>query len=255
MKLIKSYFMSIWLLFSKEKEVVEKKKSPFLLPLDLQLFAEDPNDPPADPPPADPPGKTFTQEELDKIVADRLAREKKKFADYDEKAKKLEELEKAEADRKKSQMDEAERLKLEKEEADKKALDAEEKVKKAQEAANQRILNTEIKSIARALNANDPTDVLALLDKSSIEIDDEGDVKGVEEAVKALKETKPWMFKAAIGADAGGGGNPAKHPNPNELTVKEKELADLKEQALKNPRLAGKVTKLFNEILELRKKK
>ncbi|MBO0962014.1 phage scaffolding protein [Neobacillus sp. MM2021_6] len=211
--------------------------------------------PPPNPEPPKPADKTFTQEELDKIVADRLAREKKKYADYDEKAKKLDELEKAEEERKKQAMSEAERLKAEKEEADKKAIEAAEQAKKAQDAANQRILNTEIKSIARSLSANDPADVLALLDKSSVEIDNDGNVKGVEEAVKALKESKPWMFKAPIGADAGGGGNPAKHPNPNELTVKEKELEDLKKEALKNPRLAGKVTKLFNEILELKKKK
>jgi hypothetical protein len=53
-------------------------KKPYLLRLDLQHFAEgDPVDPPAEPTPAPSP-KTFTQEELDKIVADRLARERRK---------------------------------------------------------------------------------------------------------------------------------------------------------------------------------
>jgi hypothetical protein len=201
------------------------------------------------------PEKTFTQAELDEILAKRLKREKEKQAETDAKLKRLEEFEQAEEERKKAAMSEAERLKAEKEEAEKKAQEHGEAAKKAQEVANQRIINTEIKSIARSLNANDPGDVLALLDKSAVEIDDKGDVKGIEEAVKALKEAKPWMFKSAIGADASGGSNPSKNPSLSELSAKEKELEDLKEQAVKNPRLRGKVTQLYNEILSLRNKK
>lgn len=221
----------------------------------------EPNNPPKvdDKKPADDDGKapekTFTQAEIDEMIQKRLKREKEKQAELDSKLKRLEEFEKAEEERKKAAMSEAERLKAEKEEAAKKAEEATEQAKKAQESANQRILNTEIKSIARSLNANDPADVLALLDKSSVEIDEEGNVKGIEEAVKSLKEAKPWMFKQAVGADAAGGSNPAKNPSVNELNAKEAELADLKTQALQNPRLLGKVTKLYNEVLSLRNKR
>ncbi len=69
---------------------------------------------------------------------------------------------------------------LKKEEADKKALEASEAAQKAQEKANTRILNTEIKSIARALDANDLGDVLALLDKWTIQLDENGNYQGVE---------------------------------------------------------------------------
>jgi hypothetical protein len=233
----------------------------FLLPLNLQQFAEDDVTPPEtkvdDKTPADngkAPEKTYTQAEIDEMIQKRLKREKEKQAELDAKLKRLEEFEKAEEERQKAAMSEADRLKAEKEEAAKKAEEATEKAKKAQESANQRIMNTEIKSIARSLNANDPSDVLALLDKANLEIDEEGNVKGVEEAVRALKEAKPWMFKQAFGADASGGSNPAKNPSVNELSAKEKELADMKAQAIKNPRLLGKVTKLYNEILELRNK-
>jgi hypothetical protein len=71
---------------------------PFLLKLNLQKFADNPpQDPPTDPPtdggdePGDKPTdgapdkgaepKTFTQEQLDAIIADRLARERKKRED------------------------------------------------------------------------------------------------------------------------------------------------------------------------------
>lgn len=201
-----------------------------------------------------PTEKTFTQEEMNEILAKRLKREKEKQAELDEKLRKLEEYEKAEEERKKAAMSEAERLKAEKEEAAKRAEEASEQAKQAQEKANQRIINTEIKSIARALNANDPNDVLALLDKSNVEIDDEGNVKGIEDAVKALKEAKPWMFKQVIGADASGGSNPAKNPSANEVSALEKELEDTKAAALKNPRLAGKVTQLYNKLIEARNK-
>lgn len=219
--------------------------------------ASAPDPKPEDKKPADDgkaPEKTFTQAEIDEMIQKRLKREKEKQAELDVKLKRLEEFEKAEDERKKAAMSEAELLKAEKEEAAKKAEEATEQAKKAHESANQRIINTEIRSIARALNANDPADVLALLDKSAIEMDDDGNVKGIDEAVKALKEAKPWMFKQAIGADAAGGSNPAKSTSVNELTAKEKELADIQSQAMKNPRLLGKVTKLYNEILELRRK-
>lgn len=78
-----------------------KQSRPYL-PLKLQLFAEppadptpskpDPVDPPADPaPPADPnpPVKTYTQEELEKIIKERVAREKKATEEAVEEAKKL----------------------------------------------------------------------------------------------------------------------------------------------------------------------
>lgn len=236
------------------------------LPLDLQLFSADlggegGGDNPAQDEqstagePANNTEKTFTQADIDKIIADRLEREKKKQAETVEKLKKLEEYEKAEEERKKAEMSEAERLKADKEEAAKKAEEAEEKAKLAQEKANQRIVNTEIKSIARSLNANDLNDVLALLDKSTIEVDDEGNVKGVDEAVQALKEAKPWMFKQAIGADAAGGSNPAKNPSVNEITAKEKELAEAQEKALKDSRFMGTVTKIYNELIALKQRK
>ena len=71
------------------------------LPLRLQLFAEppadpitppDPLDPPADPaPPAEPtpPVKTYTQEELEDIIKQRISREKKASEKAIEEAKKL----------------------------------------------------------------------------------------------------------------------------------------------------------------------
>lgn len=57
----------------------------YKLPLNLQLFGEDPEPNPQDPPPADPPKKAeFTPEQqavIDALLKDRLARQQKKFED------------------------------------------------------------------------------------------------------------------------------------------------------------------------------
>jgi hypothetical protein len=196
----------------------------------------------------------LTQDELDALISREKGRVKSKYGDYDDLKAKLAEFEEAEEERKKAAMSEQDRLQAEKEAAEKRAQELEEQSKKAQESANQRIINTEIRAVARGLNANDPNDVLALLDNSNVEIDDNGNVKGVEEAVKSLKDSKSWLFKAPVGADAGGGSYPDKNPKPNELSAKEKELAELKQQAVNKPRLRGKVTKLANELRELKKK-
>lgn len=172
----------------------------------------------------------------------------------EEKLKRLKELEEAEEERKKAAMSEQERLLAEKEEAEKKAAELAEKAEQAQESANKRIIDTEIRAVARSLNANDINDVLTLLDKEGVGIDGEGNVKGVEEAVTALKESKPWMFKKPIGADAVGGSNPTKNPSLDEISTKEKELVELKQKATKDKRLLGKVTQLANEILKLKSK-
>lgn len=246
------------------------------LKTNLQFFAEnkgteEQNQQPTEQPAAEPKNtETNPSEQTDKnepkpIPYDRFKEVNDAYKSYkelgfgtaDELKAKLDELkayEEAEQERKKAEMSEAERLKAEKEEAAKKAEEASEQAKKAQESANQRIINTEIRSIARSLNANDPNDVLALMDKSDVKIDDDGNVTGVEDALKAFKESKPWLFKQPIGADALGGSNPSKNPTADEMSAKEKELEEAKEQAKTNPRMFGKVTKLYNELLDLKNK-
>ncbi|MEC2470361.1 phage scaffolding protein [Bacillus thuringiensis] len=241
--------------------VEQVQKTPkFPLRLDLQFFSDggSPEDNP-DNNPGDPTNLPKSQEELDELVKKRLERERKKaaekYGDYDDVKAKLAEYEKGEEERKKQEMTEIERLQAEKEEADKKAIEASEAAQKAQEKANTRILNTEIKSMARALDANDPGDVLALLDKSTIQLDENGNYQGVEEAVTALKESKPWMFKKVVGADAAGGANPGTNPRANEILALEKELEEAKTKALKDSKFAGEVTRIYNKLLEAKSKK
>lgn len=166
-------------------------------PLDLQLFAE-PSDPPADPtPPADPqdPPKTFTQEELDRILTDRLARDRKGREDYDDLKSKLTALEEAEAEREKAKLSETERLEAEKAAALQAAEDAKSERDKALTAANQRLIKAEFRALARELNirADALDDAYKLADMSEVSVDDDGNIAGVEDVVKALLTNKPYL--------------------------------------------------------------
>lgn len=240
--------------------MIDAVKRKFPLSLNLQLFAADNDDGDDDKKvddDGDQPGVKkveMTQAELDALIAKRISRVEKKYAGVDEKLSRLDALEKAEEERKKADMTEKERLEAEKAEAAKKAQEAEESARKAQEAANRRIIDTEIRSIARAMNANDANDVLSFVDKSAVSIDEDGNVVGAEEAVKAVKDAKPYLFKAPIGADAGGGSNPNKNPDKSVLAAKEKEYEELRVKALGDRKYLRQLNALYHEIQSLKSK-
>jgi len=80
--------------------------------------------------------KTFTQEELDKIVAERLDRERKKYADYADLKKRAEEYEKL----RQSQMTEQEKLEARLAEAERQIMEREIAVAEAE----QRVLKAKV---------------------------------------------------------------------------------------------------------------
>ncbi|HCY9779448.1 TPA: phage scaffolding protein [Staphylococcus aureus] len=54
-------------------------------------------------------------------------------------------------------------------------------------------LNNAVK-LAVAKEANDANDILAFINKDELELVDDGTVKGLDEAIKTLKESKPYLF-------------------------------------------------------------
>ncbi|WP_418041118.1 scaffolding protein [Paenibacillus xylanilyticus] len=222
-------------------------------PMNLQLFAdEDPNPEvtPQEPPADSQPTKTFTQEDVDRMIADRLGRERKKYGDYDDLKTKLTALEEAEEERKKADMSVAERLEAEKAAAIQVAEDAKAELSKTISAANQRLINAEFRDVARELKLRPDAlkSALKLVDLSAVEVDEEGNVKGLEDAVKALIEDNPYMVEQApveprtIGAPSGGEAKPAK--------TKEQILAEAKAKASENPtpEVIAKFTQLKREL-------
>ena len=189
-------------------------------PMNLQLFAEDPNpEPNPQETPADPqPAKTFTQEDVDRAVTDRLARERKKYGDYDDLKAELARLKSAEEERQKAEMSVSERLEAEKAAAIQAAEDAKAELSKTVTAANQRLINAEFREVARELKLRPDAlkSALKLVDLSAVEVDDDGNVRGLEDAVKALIEDNPYMVEQpkkepkTIGDPSGGEAKPAK---------------------------------------------
>lgn len=202
-------------------------------PLNLQLFAEgDPVDPdPQDPKdPQEPePEKTFTQAELDEIVAKRLARDRKGREDYDSLKEKLTALEQAESEREKEKLSATERLEAEKAEALKAAEDAKAERDKALSAANQRLVKAEFRAIARELKVRTDAldDAFVLADLSAVKVDEDGNVSGVDDVVTALLTNKPFLAEQAkpqpksIGGASGGAGD-------DERRTLEQQLAEAK---------------------------
>jgi myosin heavy subunit len=85
------------------------------------------------------------------------------------------------------------------------------KLESERDQALQRAQETMIRSAfdreATKLGFAHPEDVYALADKSQVEISDEGQVKGVEKAVKALEGRLPMSKPKAPSVDGGAGGN------------------------------------------------
>ncbi|OMD27492.1 phage scaffolding protein [Paenibacillus odorifer] len=220
-----------------ENEFKRSKVSRY--PMNLQLFAEGDADPDPNPTPDPTPDKTFTQADLDRIVADRLARDRKGREDYDDIKTKLTALEQAEADRAKAEMTAAERLEAEKAEALKKAQEAEDRSTARETAANQRIINAEFKSLAR--EANVPADrlsaALKLADLSAVTVDDEGNAVGVKEAVEALVSAHGYLVEKTqpkpLGGRSGGEDVPDK--------TKEQLLKEAADKARKTGRIEDRM--------------
>lgn len=133
----------------------------------------------------------FTQEELDRIIADRVARAKPK--DYDDLVK-LREAQAAAAEKEKTDLQK---------EKDARAA-AEAKVAETEARANGILIRAAIQLEAAAQNAADAETVVQLLaGNESITVD--GDqVKGAKQAVKKLLEDKPFLVKASKPGASGG---------------------------------------------------
>ena len=140
-------------------------------------------------------GKTFTQEELDRLIQQRLQRERRKWEQQ------------LEEERRKAAMTEAERLKVEKEEAERRA-------KEAQAAANRRIIEAEAKvqAVALGIKPERVAYALRLADLSGVEVDDNGnpDTDAIKAALEAVLKDLPELKGAAAPAKSGADFNGAK---------------------------------------------
>lgn len=147
--------------------------------------------------------QTFTQEHVDRIVKERLARERAKYEGYDDLKKKAEEYDKLQ-DEQKSEL-ERERAAREKAEAE---------AEKARQLARETTIRSAI--IAEAARADrekrvaDPEGALAHLtgiDSDLLELDADGNPKDIAKAMDSLLEKRPYLVASQGGGRQGTGGS------------------------------------------------
>ena len=119
--------------------------------------------------------KTFTQDELDKIINKRLAREKKNWQST------------IEEEKKKASMTEVEKLKSEKDEVIKKA-------KGIMQNANQKLLKAETKNLATEMGIVDSDIAFMLLNKDDL-VDENGEIDASElkKQLEEIIKNKPYL--------------------------------------------------------------
>ena len=129
--------------------------------------------------------QTFTQEQVNRMMAQTRREERGKFSDYGElktRATRADELEQ-------EKLTEAERMEARAIEAEKKAVDAQQQVASA-------MIASEVKVRASAMGIIDPDAAYLLLDQSNVRYDAEAGVSGVDDALAGLLEAKPYLRSA-----------------------------------------------------------
>lgn len=151
------------------------------------------------PPPTPEPATTFTQDEVDRIVRERLKRQKDQFADYDaikERASKFDELE--------------QQQKTELEKAQERAIELEQQAKDASARAQEALLRSAVVAEAARKNVIDPDAAFALLDRASLDLGEDGAPTNIADAMDSLLKAKPYLVgggtgRADLGARESGG--------------------------------------------------
>lgn len=208
---------------------------------------ETPQDSGTPEPPA--PEKTFTQADLDEIIKQRLAREAIKHADYDEKAKRLAELEKNAEAQRQAGLSEAERLKELAETKDNEAKELADKLAKLEQQVEVDRKQSAFKQVASSgefnLSADRVEAALKLADLSEVEKAEDGgyDVKGV---IQSLVETYPFLIEKAEAQPIG-------KPTPGSIdlpksTEDQLEVLRTKAQKSGNPRDMANYAKAKREL-------
>jgi hypothetical protein len=135
------------------------------------------------------------------------------------------------------------------EDLESKIADLEKNNSEWQEKYQKTLLEGEIKLKAIELKANDPSDLLRFLDREKLQIGDKGQIFGLEEQIKAVKEAKPYLFKgeeqpAGPPAAPPTSTNPAANDNRGKKSLDQEYLEA--QQALKqNPSDQGMLQRLF----------
>lgn len=162
--------------------------------------------------------------EAAQLDAETLAKElkavRKEAAAYRTKLRQAEED--AEA-RKRAEMTELEKVRAD--------LEAERKARQeADQKRQQQALRTQVVTAAARMNFADPEDALRMLDQSTLEVDDAGNIDGLDDALSALVKAKPYLIKTTTGTISPT--NPAGGKQPTSAEEKRQRLFGQQKPAL-----------------------
>lgn len=184
---------------------------------------------------------TMSQDELNALIGREKGRVKSKYADYDDLKAKLEEFETAAKKREESELTQIELLQKQREEALKQAEELAQTNQAVVEKANQRLIKSEFRLLAKEIGVRSDAldDAFLLVDKSEIQVDEDGNVAGVQEALEALKKSKAYLFGSKEYADPTPGQREAKRESSKAMA--QDKLKDLQEKARKSGRIEDRI--------------
>lgn len=178
------------------KDAIKRK---FLLPLNIQMFAEGDGATPDQNPDdkgegkAEPKTVTMTQEELDALIGREKGRVKSKFADYDDLKAKLADYEKQAEEKQRAEMTELERLQKDLEAKGETEQTLAKQLEELQSQVKSEKIRNEFIKVATSNQIAYIDDAYSLADLSAVTIGEDGKVVGMDEAIKALVDNKPYL--------------------------------------------------------------
>lgn len=182
--------------------------------------------------------KLVPQSEVDRIINERLARERKKldkYADYDELKKRASEYEAKLEEQRLAELSEKERA----DELAKKAEGERDQYSQELEALRKQVrdekINNAFITAATAQNIAYIDDAIRLADLSAVEIGEDGKPVGIEDVVKALVENKPYLLAQSKPAPIG------ESSNHNDNKKSEKTAEQLIREAAEKARTTGRI--------------
>lgn len=92
--------------------------------------------------------------------------------------------------------------------------------------ANDTLIDMRIAQEATKLGAVDSEAVLKLIDRNQIQVNEEGEISGIEESVKSLQTNKGYLFGEAGTTSVGSGSNPGSDTNTNARRFKHSQIQD-----------------------------
>jgi DNA repair exonuclease SbcCD ATPase subunit len=170
-------------------------------------------------------GEPFNAQRAKDLIEKQRTRERELAA----KVKELEPLA-----NKAKELEDAQRTDLEKAQA--KAADLEAKLAQAQQAHAEALIRAAVEREAHAQGAVKAEVVYRLVDRSGIALDESGEVKGADKAVKALLEAEPYLK----GQTGNGTSAVPGTPRPNGHTQTREQLINDKYERLKAARVGGR---------------